>query len=291
MNRKAIVTGASRGIGRGIAYKLASLGYDVAISYNSMEEEAKEVAQTIGEKYGTRCFYYQASLNEDGAGEALFERAVADLGGLDLLVNNAGRTMMGGILDISKEKLDFLVNLDFRNCMVMMQCAARYMVTHGIRGNIINITSSRGERAYPKDATYGGLKAALNRAIQSMALELGPHGIRVNNVAPGMIKVRERREVEEMGGQPEKQEQFFRTVGNMIPLGTYGTPEDIANAVAFLASDEASYITGYTLRVDGGLILPGMPEDPAAEQNVVGWSRPPQRRNRENTGRTNDDES
>lgn len=279
MNKKAIVTGGSRGIGRGIAYKLASLGYDVAISYNTKEEEAKEVAENIQEKYAVQCYYYQASLNEDGAGEALFEQAVADLGGLDLLVNNAGRTMMFGILDMDKKNMDFLMNLDFRNNIVMTQCAARYMIAHGTKGSIVNITSSRGERAYPADAIYGGMKAALNRAVQSMALELGPYGIRVNNVAPGMIKIREGRELAEMGEWGKHYEEHYEVVGDMIPLRSYGVPEDVADAVAFLASEEASYITGVTLRVDGGLILPGMPERTDAERNIVGWGKPPTRRN------------
>lgn len=223
VNKKAIVTGASRGIGRGIARKLASLGYDLAISYNTKEEEAKSVKEELESKYGIRCYYYQANLEQHGAGEELFEKAVADLGGLDLLVNNAGRCIIGGIVDMPKEDIDFLINLDFRNYIMMIQCAARYMRANNIKGNIVNITSSRGERAYPGDAVYGGMKAALNRAIQSLALELGPYGIRINNVAPGFTKIREGDEIAEMGDRGKHYEEHYDTVGAMIPLGTYGT--------------------------------------------------------------------
>lgn len=277
-NKKAIVTGASRGIGRGIARKLASLGYDLAISYNSKEAEAKAVKEELESKYGIKCYYYQASLDKRGVGEALFEKAVADLGGLDLLVNNAGQCIVNSIVDMPVEDIDYLINLDFRNYIMMIQRAARYMRANDIKGSIVNITSSRGERAYPGDAVYGGMKAALNRAIQSLALELGPYGIRINNVAPGFTKNREAHELAEMGEWGKHYEEHYDTVGAMIPLGTYGTPEDVAGAVAFLASEKSSYITGVTIRVDGGLILPGMPENPAAETNIVGWSKMRRRR-------------
>ena len=155
-NKKAIVTGASRGIGRGIARKLASLGYDLAISYNSKEAEAKAVKEELESKYGIKCYYYQASLDKRGVGEALFEKAVADLGGLDLLVNNAGQCIVNSIVDMPDEDIDYLIDLDFRNYIMMIRCAARYMRANNIQGSIVNITSSRGERAYPGDAVYGG---------------------------------------------------------------------------------------------------------------------------------------
>ena len=132
-----------------------------------------------------KCFYFQASLEQEGAGAELLEKSVEALGGLDLLVNNAGVTRFENILDLTAEVFDLLFHLDFKNYILMMQAAARYMVKNKIRGSLINITSSRGERAYAGDFLYGGLKAGLNRAIQSIALDLAPYGIRVNNVAPG----------------------------------------------------------------------------------------------------------
>lgn len=150
----------------------------------------------------------------------------------------------------------------------MMQEAARYMVKNKVRGSLINITSSRGERAYAGDFLYGGLKAGLNRAIQSIALDLAPYGIRVNNVAPGAVRVRDKQELVNQG-----KIDFWDDLGKKIPLERCGMPEDIGEAVAFLASEKASYITGTTLRIDGGLILPGMPEHVLPEEDFNGWSK------------------
>ena len=258
MSKKAIVTGASRGIGKGIAMCLAAEGYDLAISYASKKEEAEKVAEQIRETYHTRCLIYQAALQEKGAGKALFDRAVADLGGLDLLVNNDGLTIFESLQELKEETLDLLINLDFKNYILMMREAANYMIASGTKGNIINITSSRGEQSYPEDGLYGGLKAGLNRAICSFALDVSQYGIRINNVAPGAIRIRTREELIEGGNVAMA--DFWDELGNRIALGRSGLPEDIGHAVAFLASDKASYITGTTLRVDGGLILPGMPE-------------------------------
>ncbi|MDR1060488.1 MAG: SDR family oxidoreductase [Clostridiales bacterium] len=256
--KKAIVTGASRGIGRGIALCLARDGYDVAISYSTRAEDAESLKREIEARHGRACHVFQASLQEPGEGVRLFGAAAERLGGLSLLVNNAGVTRLESILDLSEEILDHLINLNFRNYLLMAREAARHMVRHGVRGNIVNITSSRGERAYPGDSVYGGLKAGLNRAVQSMALDLAPYGIRVNNVAPGATRVRTVEDLEREGRGAGN----YHYLDSRIPLERYGTPEDIGNAVAFLASDKAAYITGVTLRIDGGLILPGMPEFP-----------------------------
>lgn len=259
MSKKAIVTGASRGIGKGIAMCLAAEGYDLAISYASKKEEAEKVAKQIRETYHTRCLIYQAALQEKGAGKALFDRAVADLGGLDLLVNNAGLTIFESLQEIKEETLDLLINLDFKNYILMMREAANYMIASGTKGNIINITSSRGEQSYPEDGLYGGLKAGLEPApFVRLQLDVSQYGIRINNVAPGAIRIRTREELIEGGNVAMA--DFWDELGNRIALGRSGLPEDIGQAVAFLASDRASYITGMTLRVDGGLILPGMPE-------------------------------
>lgn len=142
------------------------------------------------------------------------------------------------------------------------------MVKNKVRGSLINITSSRGERAYAGDFLYGGLKAGLNRAIQSIALDLAPYGIRVNNVAPGAVRVRDKQELVNQG-----KTDFWDDLGKKIPLERCGMPEDIGEAVAFLASEKASYITGTTLRIDGGLILPGMPEHVLPGEDFNGWSK------------------
>ena len=266
--KKAVVTGASRGIGKGIARCLAREGYDLAISYATKQEEAQKLVIELQEQYGGKCFYFQASLEQEGAGAELLVKSVEALGGLDLLVNNAGVTRFENILDLTPEVFDLLFHLDFKNYILMMQAAARYMVKNKVRGSLINITSSRGERAYAGDFLYGGLKAGLNRAIQSIALDLAPYGIRVNNVAPGAIRVRDKQELAAQG-----RTDFWDDLGKKIPLERCGVPEDIGEAVAFLASEKASYITGATLRIDGGLILPGMPEHVVPGEDPNGWSK------------------
>lgn len=257
MHKKALVTGGSRGIGRGIALAMAEEGYDVAISYASRLDEAEKTAEQI-RALGRKCCIFQACLQNHGEGEALLDKAVEALGGLDTLVNNAGLTICEELPDLTDQNLDLLLDIDFRNYVVMMRHAVKYMIANQIPGSIVNITSTRGERAYPADGIYGGLKAGLNRAIQSFALDVGQYGIRINNVAPGAIRIRKNEEIHTMGlGLPET---FWDEMGKRIPLGRAGIPSDIAKAVLFLASDQASYITGLTIRVDGGLILPGMPE-------------------------------
>ena len=266
--KKAIVTGGSRGIGRGIAIALAKDGYDVAITYATKAEEAEQTAAAVAE-YGRKCLLYQASLEEDGVGPRVVSQAIEDLGGLDLLVNNAGLTITGSILHMPVADIDKLINLDFRNYLLCAQVAARYMAAHQVRGNIISITSSRAQRAYPGDAVYGGIKAGLNRATESMALDLAPYGIRVNCIGPGAIRVR----TDEQLAKPDERIKgsFYENLGWRIPMQRVGDPEDIGNAVVFLASEKAAYITGFTLRVDGGLILPGMPERVEEDAKDMGW--------------------
>jgi NAD(P)-dependent dehydrogenase (short-subunit alcohol dehydrogenase family) len=272
-NKKAVITGGSRGIGRGIALCLAKKGYDVAISYATKEDEARKVVKEIEEVHGRRGFCFNAVLHEKGAGAAFFNQAVEKLGGLDLLVNNAGSTRFENILELTEETMDYLINLDFKNYFIMTREAARYMAKNGIRGSIINITSSRGERAYPGDGIYGGIKAGLHRAIQSFALDLAPYGIRINNVAPGAIQVRTKEDLARE--QYMFPVDFWEKLDDIIPLERSGVPEDVGAAVAFLASNDASYITGITLRVDGGLILPGMPEVsvPGVDDHKWGYSK------------------
>ena len=260
--KRAIVTGASRGIGKGIALALAREGHDLAISYATKAAEAEAVAAHLRETFGARCFPLQASLEQPGEATRFFEQATACLGGVELLVNNAGVTVFESLLALREETLDLLINLDFRTCLVLMSHAARWMVQNGVAGNIINITSTRAQQAYRQDAAYGGVKAAIERATRSAALELAAYGIRVNIIAPGSVCVRSPREIEESapGDFLAQHPDFWKQLGQRVPLGRVGTPADIGEAVVYLASEKAAYITGATLRIDGGLTLPGMPE-------------------------------
>ena len=195
MGKKAFVTGGSRGIGKGIVLGLAAEGYDIVFTYASKKEAADAVVKKVKETYHRECFCLQASLEAPGVAHEVFGKAVELLGGLDLLVNNAGLTICESIQNITEEKLDHLLNLDFRTFVLLMRDASRYMIDHKIKGNIINITSSRGERAYPECGIYCGLKAGLNHAIKAFALDVSGYGIRINNVAPGATRVRTKQEM------------------------------------------------------------------------------------------------
>jgi NAD(P)-dependent dehydrogenase (short-subunit alcohol dehydrogenase family) len=257
----ALITGGSSGIGQGIAQVLAEEGYDIAITYGKNAGGAEKTRNDV-EAQGRRCFAYQAFLQEADAPERAVKQAVSDLGHIDLLVNNAGHSPFKPLLLSSAKDMDDLYALNYRGYLLAAGAAARHMVLNGVRGSIIFITSSRAERAYPYDCLYGGLKAALKRSCESLALELSPFGIRVNCVAPGATQVRE--------GRDGSHDGFTER----IPAGRLGTPRECGHIVAFLASYKASYITGVTVRIDGGLILPGLPEWDFGRKSGRGWSRP-----------------
>ena len=280
MRKKAIVTGGAVGMGRGIALILAEEGYDIAFSHYGNDEKAeKEIEATMEmlKERGAKSWCKTADLTEKSAPKEFFDWAVGEMKGLDLLVNNAGVNMPLPLQKLTEDNIDYLFALDQRAYVLLMHYAAVYMIENGIKGNIVNVSSSRGERAYPNAGIYCGIKAGLNHMIQAFALDVADYGIRINNVAPGAVRVRSKEELlaikegaptdyfwdPEYKEHPEKVENdFWDKLGPKIPLSRAGETDDIGHAVAFLASDKASYITGVTLRVDGGLIIPGMPEDP-----------------------------
>lgn len=263
MNKCAFVTGASRGIGRGIALALAKEGYDIAFTYNSKLDEANIVKGMI-EQMGRRCFFYQASLEYADVPEKVTNQAVSDLGRIDVLVCNAGLTIHNSLLTVTAETIDFTYGLDYRSYILCAKVAANDMVKNGTKGSIIFITSTRGIRAYPEDCLYGGFKSALHRSCESMALEMSQYGITVNCVAPGAIAIR---------GDFTHDELVKDGRGRKVPLGRAGSPNEIADMVVYLASDKARYMTGDVIKVDGGLILPGVPEGNNFENGA--WSKPP----------------
>lgn len=261
MRKTAIVTGASSGIGRGIAFALAECGYNLVLAHYQDWENAKQAKRAITARFSGTCFLFEGDLACEKSPEELATYAIDVLKHVDVLVNNAGVTRFASVTDIDVNLMNDLYGLNFRAPMLLSKQIAKHMIAMGIRGSIVNTVSTRGFRAYPKDALYGGLKAALIRASESMALDLAPHGIRVNCVAPGAIQIRDN----------EKANKTYEQLGKRIPLGRVGQPEDIGRAVSWLVSQEASYITGHTLKVDGGLILPGMPEHVADGYADDGW--------------------
>ena len=250
--KKAFVTGGSRGIGRGIAEVLAEAGYDLAFTYHSMAEEALALRDRLMKTTGVRVFCYQAALEQAGVPEAVTQEAILDLGGVDLLCCNAGLTRHNDLLSLTQDLVDFVYALNYRAYLMCAKVAARDMVARNCPGSITFISSTRGLRAYPEDAIYGGMKAALNRSAESLALNLAPYGIRVNCVAPGATAIR---------GSFSPPELSKGRFAKKIPLGRKGSPQEVGHLVKYLASPEAAYITGDIIKIDGGLILPGMPED------------------------------
>lgn len=250
MSKHVFVTGGSRGIGRGIVRVLSDAGYDVAFTFHSAEEEAQALRREVEEK-GQRCFCYQASMEKEAVPEETTARAIQDLGGIDLLVCCAGLTRHNDLLSLEQSLVDFVYALNYRSYLMCAKIAAQNMVERGAPGSIIFITSTRGIRAYPEDAIYGGLKAALNRSAESMALDMAKYGIRVNCVAPGATAIR---------GSFTTEELSAGSFAKKIPLGRKGSPDEVGHLVKYLASAQAAYITGAVVKIDGGLILPGMPE-------------------------------
>lgn len=247
---KAFVTGGSRGIGAGIIDVLSDAGYDIAFTYNSKLEEAEEVAKSVREK-GLNCYFFQASMEKADVPAKVTNEAIEKLGGIDLMVCNAGLTKHCDILTVEDDLIDFVYNLDYRSYVICARESAKHMVENKVEGNIIFITSTRSIRAYPEDALYGGMKAALNRSAESFALSLAKYKIRVNCIAPGSTWVRGDMSMEDL-----TQFEFQRS----IPLGRSGTPKEVGHLVKYIASKEANYMTGNIIKLDGGLILPGMPE-------------------------------
>jgi len=257
----ALIIGGSRGIGQATALALAEEGCDIAFTWNTHEEAAAETAREI-ESMGRRCFYYQASMEERDVPDLAVARAVADLGRIDVLVTVAGLTRFHSTAELTADRIDLLYNCDYRAVLLCTAAVARHMIDSGIKGNIVHISSVHAHAAWANDSVYGGLKAAINRTTQSEALDLSYYGIRVNCVSPGMTNVH----------RPDTPEFLEREWAHKVPLGRFGRARDIADAIVFLVSERASYITGVTLKVDGGMSLPAMNDDSNPEAGY-GWGK------------------
>jgi 3-oxoacyl-[acyl-carrier protein] reductase len=239
--KRALVTGASRGIGASIAKALAAEGADVAITYEKSAERAAEVVRAI-EAQGRRAVAVQADSADVAAVQASVEKTVAKLGGLDILVNNAGILRVAELKDISLEDIDAMLNVNVRAPIVASKAALAHL-TKG--GRIITIGSFFADRVPASIlSVYAGSKSALVAFTKGLARELGPKEITVNLVQPGSIDT----DMNPANGP------FAGTLQQITALGRYGAVDDIANAVAFLASAKAQYITGSALTVDGGAI-------------------------------------
>ncbi|MCS4270459.1 MULTISPECIES: SDR family NAD(P)-dependent oxidoreductase [Raoultella] len=238
--KKALVTGASRGLGRAIALSLAQAGADVVITYEKSADKAQAVADAI-RALGRRSEAVQADSASAQAIQHAVARTVQSLGGLDILVNNAGIARGGPLESMSLEDIDALINVNIRGVVIAIQAAIPHLPDGG---RIINIGSCLANRvASPGIAAYAMTKSALNALTRGLARDLGPRGITVNLVHPGPTD-------SDMNPADGEQAEPLR---QLIALGHYGQPEDIAAAVTFLASPAAGQISGTGLDVDGGL--------------------------------------
>ncbi|MGE3270038.1 MAG: SDR family NAD(P)-dependent oxidoreductase [Chloroflexota bacterium] len=237
----ALVTGAGMGIGQGIALELARQGADVAVHYAGSEQGAKDTVAQI-EQMGRRSLAVQGRLGDVDQCRRVVRESIDGLGGLDILVNNAGVTRALDFFDTTPEVYNEVFDLNIRGYFFCAQEAARSMLERG-GGSIVNITSVHGGGGFPRHAAYAGTKGAIIAFTRTLAIELAPRHIRVNAIGPGVVEVPRYFDIPD----------YTRDFGDsMVPWGRVGTPADIGNVAAFLASDAADWVTGQTLYVDGG---------------------------------------
>ncbi len=244
MERCALVTGSSRGIGRAVAEELARQGWAVCINYIRSRQAAEETAERI-RTGGGRAIAVQADVADGAAVAAMARTAAEALGAVELLVNNAGVAGQALFQDISDEMWDRYLSVNLGGARNAIRAVLPHML-HEKRGCIVNISSIWGLRGASCEVAYACTKGALIALTRSLAMELAPSGIRVNCVAPGVINT----DMVQVLGQ-----ETLGALAEQTPLGRLGTPEDIAAAVGYFASDRASFVTGQVLCADGGFIV------------------------------------
>lgn len=241
--KHALVTGASRGIGRGIALKLAEHGAHVAFTYNSSVEKAMLLQDDL-KQYGVNAIGFQSNAAQYAAAEDLVAGILAQWPALDIVVNNAGITRDNLLMRMSEEHFDEVINTNLKSVFNITKAVQRQLLKQR-SGSIINISSVVGVKGNAGQANYAASKAGINGFTKSIALELGSRNIRCNAIAPGFI------ETEMTAALNQDTVKQWR---DAIPLKRGGTTDDVANLVVFLASDMAAYITGQVINVDGGML-------------------------------------
>ena len=239
----ALVTGASRGIGAAIARRLGEAGADVAVGFRKSEAEAGEVAASI-EAGGRTAVAISADVTSESEASRLVAETVGALGRLDILVNNAGIYPLSPLLELAESEWDAVIDANLKSVHLMTRAAGRRMCEQGA-GSVVNIASVEGLVPAPNHAHYTAAKAGVIMHTRAAALELGPSGVRVNAVAPGLIG---------RDGLAEAWPEGVARWREVAPLGRLGTGADVADACLFLASEAARWITGTTLPVDGGVL-------------------------------------
>jgi NAD(P)-dependent dehydrogenase (short-subunit alcohol dehydrogenase family) len=240
----ALITGGSKGIGRAIALAYADAGADVALAARgaeALEKTAKEV-----EERGRRAIFVPTDVADAEQVATLVERTTTELGGLDILVNNAGAAPFLSTLDsIRLEGFEKYFRINFLSAVFCTQAAAKALLAKGDRACVVNVASIAGYIASPGLTYYSSAKAAMINLTKTTAFEWASHGVRVNAVAPGWIET-------EMNETAREDQSYYDTIKGMIPMGRWGTAEEVASVALFLASDAARYMTGSVVVVDGG---------------------------------------
>lgn len=243
-NKNAIVTGASRGIGKAVALKLAALGANVAVVYAGNAEKANETVAEI-EALGVKAKAYCCDVSRFDSAKELIASVIEEFGGVDILVNNAGIVKDCLVLSMKEEDFDRVIDVNLKGTFNMIKNVYQHMMKKR-RGRIINLSSVVGLNGNAGQANYAAAKAGIIGMTKSVAKELAARGVTVNAIAPGFIGT------DMTAALSDKNKEAIMA---SIPAKKMGTPDDIANAVAFLASDEAAYITGEVIKVDGGMAM------------------------------------
>lgn len=242
-NKIALITGASRGIGRGIAMEFARQGANVAFTFNASADAARALESEL-EGFGIKAKGYQSNAADFEAAQQLVKDVIEDFGGLDVLINNAGITKDNLLMRISEEDFDKVIEVNLKSVFNLTKAVIRPFLKQR-SGSIINMSSVVGVKGNAGQANYAASKAGILGFTKSVALELGSRNVRCNAIAPGFI------ETEMTAKLDPKTVEGWR---ESIPLKRGGTPEDVASACVFLGSDMSAYVTGQTLNVDGGML-------------------------------------
>ncbi|HEX7158761.1 MAG TPA: glucose 1-dehydrogenase [Edaphobacter sp.] len=245
--KAAIVTGSSSGIGQAIAIRLGSEGASIVVNYRGRTEGANATKAQI-EALGGKAILVQADVSKLSDTQNLVDQAWQQFGRCDILVNNAGIEKRANFWDVTEQDYDAVLNVNLKGTFFLTQAFVRRLRDAKLPGSIINISSVHEDMAFPHFSTYCASKGAVRMLTRNLAVELGPLGITINNIAPGAIAT-------PINAALMEDKAMLDALLENIPLNRLGKPEDVASLAAFLASDEAAYITGSTYVVDGGLMV------------------------------------